>query len=283
MLFKAVYDSYEAIPDITVGDKKLNTYFELKNGKYVIKADAIEGAAEALNPGLADNRDRALTQLKTANDRVTELTGQLADAQRQAQNQNAPGSVVLGPEDAKTWKKYQDLGTPTELKKIKDEHHALVAQVEGVKLEGSLQKIAEDTGLNFEVLRDWKKTRNDVELIVKEVEVDGQKVKQLFGKVSKPNGDKVEVTEQDFDTLTSDMPAYMKTALTTVDDTAGGGEVKQPQQPSGVRLPVLNGGSANKGQKGSVKGDERLVDKFNKQRAEKPNPLKPAAATNAGS
>lgn len=281
--FKAVYDSFEAIPDLEINGHKLRSFFESKGGKWVLKAEAIEGAAEALNPGLADNRDRALTQLKAANDRVTELTGQLAEAQRSAANQNAPGSVVLSPEDARTWNKYQELGTPTELKRIKEEHPTLVAQVEGSKREAALQTLATETGLNFEVLRDWAKNRTDVELYSKEVERDGKKVKVLAGKVSRKVGDKTEVTEQDFDQLTGDMPSYMKAALTTAAAAGGAGDGKDKQETrpqGGVRLPALGGQSASAG-KGAGEG-KSLVDEFNAQRAKKPNPLKPAP-TNAGS
>lgn len=280
---QATYDSLEAIPEALRGE------FENKNGKWVIKADAVPGAAEVLNPGLAANRDRALDQYTREQQRATKLEGDLAQAQSELNNMRAPGSRILGSDDAKAYDGYVALGSVKDVKKIVDEHPKLVAQVEGVKLEGSLQKIAEEAGINFEVLKDWAKmdSAKNLEFFTKEVEIDNPdkagekiKVKQLAAKRSDEVNGKTEITEVSFDDLASALPSYMKDALTKTETGDESDKGKSAiQQGKGVRIPNL---SSTQNTTTAKDTDKRPVDQFNKEREAKVNPLMPAASKAAG-
>lgn len=281
MICQATYDSLEAIPEAFRGE------FEQRNGKWVLKADAVPGAAEILNPGLAANRDRAIDQARTRGERVTELEGQLATAQSELNAVRQPGSVVLSGDDAKAWSGYTALGALKDVKKIIEEHPTLVAQVEGQKKTSTLQQIADETGLNFEVLRDWAQGElgKGLEFFTKEVDgEDGKKVKVLAAKKSTETNGKVEVSELDFDAVTQSLPSYMKDGL--VRKAEGDGvATQQPTnngntQPKGVKMPNLGGGSTKAPENGG--GSKKPVDVFNARRAARPNPLKPASNT-AGS
>lgn len=267
MICQATYDSLDQIPEAFRGE------FEQKNGKWCLKADAIPGAAELLNPGLAENRDRALDQYKSELTKSQALQTELNQARSELSGLKQPGSTILSGEDAKAWQRYVKLGAVKDLETIAQQYPKLVAQVEGSKRIQHLQQIAQDTGLNFEVLKDWAnmESAQNIEFFTKEIDENGQKVKKLFGKRSNEVNGKTEVTEHSFDELAGSLPSYMRTALET------SGEEKKENQAApqkGVKVPVL--GSTKQAAPGQP--EERPVDKFNKERATRPNPLRPPAA-----
>lgn len=278
MICQSSYDSFEAIPEAMRGD------FENKNGKWVMKLDAIPGAAELLNPGLAANRDRALTQYTNEQTRAAGLETQLAQATAELNNIKSPGSRILGGDDAKAYDGYVALGSLKDVKKIVDDHPKLVAQVEGAAKETTIQKVAAETGVNPEVLKDWAnmESAKNLEFYAKEVEIDDPaggkdkvKVKQLYAKKSSVVDGKTEITDHSFDELTSNIPSYMKEALTKVETAEG--ETTNGQSAivanKGVQIPNLGSTRTT-----PVKTDDKKpVDTFNKARESKVNPLLPSA------
>jgi hypothetical protein len=113
VICKAIYDNETDVPATFKDD-----FMRRADSKWVMKDDAVPGAAELLNPGLAANRDRALQQKTTAEEskrtaeaRVSELEGQLNAARE-------PGGVILTKADTAVWTRFQKLGDVKEVEKI---------------------------------------------------------------------------------------------------------------------------------------------------------------------
>lgn len=269
---QAWYDSLEAIPEA------LRDEFEQSGARWRLKADAIPGAAELLNAGLAANRDRALTQYTNEQQKSQRLEADLSQAQAELNNIRQPGAVVLSGDDAKAWEAYTKLGTPKELKKIAEELPQLKAQVEGQTLAQSLQEIAEATGLNHEVLNEWATGKKGEGVTFLTKDQDGAKVPYVKVETKGDDG-KVQVQEHELTAYAEqNLPGWMFTALTTAADGKQV-EVKKPaQQPTGVKLP--NMGRAN-GKPAPPDKKETPAQKFQKQRDAVPSPFArkdPAAA-----
>lgn len=105
MICKAVYDTEAEVPAQFKAD-----FQQRADGKWVMKEDAVPGAAELLNPGLAANRDRALQQKATAETKAATAEAQAAEATRELERVRTPGGKVLTPEEAKEWEKFAGLG-----------------------------------------------------------------------------------------------------------------------------------------------------------------------------
>lgn len=113
MIAKAVYDNESEVPAAFKDD-----YTKRADGKWVMKDDAVPGAAELFNPGLAANRDRALTQKTAAEEAKRAAESRANELQQQLDAVRAPGSVVLSPTDAKVWERVQKLGDVKEVERI---------------------------------------------------------------------------------------------------------------------------------------------------------------------
>jgi hypothetical protein len=266
---QAWYDSLEAIPEA------LRDEFEQSGARWRLKADAIPGASELLNPGLAANRDRALTQYTNEQQKSQRLEADLSQAQTELNNIRQPGAVVLSGDDAKAWEAYTKLGTPKELKKIAEELPELKARVEGQALTQSLQEIAETTGLNHEVLSEWAtgKKGEGVTFLTKDGE-GGAKVPYVKIEAKGDDG-KVTVQEHELTAYAEEhLPGWMFTALTTAEDGKTVERQAAQQKPMGVLLPNL--GKAT-GKPAPAEKKERPADRFQKQRDAVPSPFAPKA------
>jgi hypothetical protein len=107
VICQAVYNTEAEVPAQFKAD-----FQQRADGKWVMKEDAVPGAAELLNPGLAANRDRALTQKATAETKAATAEARAAEAVRELEQVRAPGAKVLTPEQAKEWEKFAGLGIP---------------------------------------------------------------------------------------------------------------------------------------------------------------------------
>jgi hypothetical protein len=107
VICRAVYDTEAEIPDAFKAEFRKGT-----DGKFYLKDDAVPGAAEVLNTGLAANRDRALQQKATAETKAADAEARAAEATRALEAVRAPGAVVLTPEQKKEWDKFAALGVP---------------------------------------------------------------------------------------------------------------------------------------------------------------------------
>lgn len=296
MIFNnAVYDSLEAIPSAYPTTSPRDE-FELINGKWQLKADAIPGAAQALNPGLYANEQRAITQAKNRQDRINALESELSEAKNELSAVKAPGTVVLSQEDAKAWQKFQSIvskaGSLKDIEKTVEEYPKVIAKQKALERAEKIKSLASSLNLNGDVLADWANStaEGELEFLVKEVDVLDQKtgkqvkVNEGFVKVSRQVGDKVEVTEVPLvDHAKAALPEWKFNALTAVkseDGKAAGagagasnGSTRQPVI-GGVMLPA-GGGSAKAQGEG---GGEKLSKRFQAERDAVPNPFKPAAA-----
>lgn len=232
MLCKSVYDSKAEIPEFAQ-----NEFVQRPDGKWYLKEDAIPGAAEHLNPGLAANRDRALTQKAAADARADEAEKKARDAETQLSAVRAPGSVVLGPEDAKLWQRLTQLGdVKTTEKIVKEEYPKLKKESVERSRETAYHEAVEDlkhfgVNLNFEALRDLMthpqrgEGLNVERRLVEVTNGQGQKVKMNFPHIVKR--EPVAGRENEFtntatpllDFAQQNWPAWAVSAL-----TAGGGQ-----------------------------------------------------------
>lgn len=155
MICKAVYDNESDVPVQFKDD-----FHRRADGKWVLKDDAVPGAAELLNPGLAANRDRALTQKTAADEAKATAEARARELQQELDNVRAPGAVVLSPEDAKAWKAYQELGDVKTVKEIVKEKFPKLERESSLRAaETVYAQAAEDlkkfgVNLNVEVLAD---------------------------------------------------------------------------------------------------------------------------------
>lgn len=278
MICQATYDSYDAIPEA------FREEFELRDGVYVIKESAIPGAASALNPGLAGNRDRALGQLRSARARVTELETQVSTLQSEVETlrtaSSVPeGSVVLGEKDAKSWKKYTAMGTPQELEVKVNEHKDLSAKVARMNAQQEAAKLSTELGLNADVLSDWRNHPEEGSGIAgittkTEKDSEGNDVKVAYVTLEKEVDGKIRTEEVKLlDHAKSVLPDWKFKALTASSEDGdsgneGGGE-NEPSD-SGIRLPKMESGKKDPG-KGSDK--DSIFSRFQDERDSAPSPF----------
>lgn len=275
MICQSSYNSYDEIPEALRGE------FEQKGAKWVLKADAIPGVGALFNPALYENEQRAITQAKNRKEEVDRLTLRNQELERQVGAAHAPGSVVLGPDDAKLWNEYTPLGTPKDLKKMKARNEELEIKVGTAEMAEQIQKVVKDTGLNHEVLADWaggpdgKGHSFFTKDVTQNIQGKDTVVKVPFVKVETERNGKIEVTEHELLPYAKEkLPEWKYAALTAKPDGKGGAQpaaTAAPAATNGVRLPVL-GSAANKTTPGGG-GDKRPVDKFNEERASRPSPF----------
>lgn len=282
MICESSYDSKDKIPTQFVDE------FENVNGKWVLKSDAIPGAAELLNPGLASNRDSIRGELVTAKREKDEATRRADGLERELAASKQPGGRVLSEADAKSFDNFTKLGTYADVKKKIDEHKVFAEKIQSYDLEKAVSEVATAAGLNPEVLRDWAlhPTEGDgLQFFLKDETIKDAKgaetvVKKAYVKVSKKNGDSTEVSEHPIDTVATErLPKFKQEALKTQASTDDKGKSSQPVlNGGGIRVPDSSSASSSKGSGGE--GGERLADRYNKQRTSGVNPFAtPAAAT----
>ncbi len=283
MICQSTYDSLDQIPEA------FRDEFENKNGKYVLKADAIPGVGDLFNASIAANRDRAMDQLKAANTRKTELERQLQEAKDNSADALPPGSKVLSAEDAKAWERYTKLGAVKELEAIVAKIPELERKVQETELAASLA-IFKDSGLNNEVLTEWLATTKDAKLSaflkdgkVKDAKgniVDG-KIPMLKVETPEAGSNKVKVEEVELlPYAQTNLPAWKYQALITPApaQTGATGSTSTVAQPAPTGQPVIGqpatGGvllpsqsSASTGNGGGGSGEKKnYAQKFNQER-----------------
>lgn len=113
MICQAVYENETDVPATFKAD-----FTRRADGKWVMKDDAIPGAAELLNPGLAANRDRALQQKTAAEEAKRAAETRAGEFEQQLNAAREQGGVILSKTDAAVWQRFQKLGDVKEVEKI---------------------------------------------------------------------------------------------------------------------------------------------------------------------
>lgn len=271
MICQATYESLEAIPEA------LRDEFEQKNGKWQLKESAIPGVGPLFNAAVAANAQKAVDQVKVRNQRITDLETENLSLKEKLAVLDNPGHRALSKEDADAFDRYAKLGTPKEVESRISRLSELEEKVRHVELKEKIQKVATalpEVKLDPEVLSDWASGPEGagLEFFVKEASVTDDKGKKVtrevpFVKVEKKEGGKVEVTEHELLTYAkANLPEWKYNALLS------GGQASQAPQPRapGVRMPDLG---STKQSPGAEPQKEKAIDKFNKQRAGRPNPF----------
>lgn len=279
MICQATYDSLEAIPEALRGE------FESKDGKWVLKADAIPGVGPLFNPGLEANRNQIRGELVQEKAKVTDLTTRLNQAQEELAKSRQPGGRVLSPDDAKTFDEYTKLGAVKDVKQKVTGFEDLKKKVDAAELKDAIVKVAKEAGLNEEVLSDWASHPTEGEglsFFVKDVTEKDPKtgqdvvVKRGFVKKSVKKGEEVETSEHPIEDIAKErLPEFKQTALFT--DASGNGD-KRPAPSGGpvIRKPgvrVPDASSAGGGGTSGDSGNKRPVDRFNEERSKAPSPF----------
>ena len=209
---------YANLTDIPEWARQLYTQ---QGSEWVLKTDAIEGAAEYLNPNLAANRDAFRTEKENVQARLTQTQNELAAVQAQLSRVTTPGAVVLSADQAKLWQRYEALGKPAELETMKAQHGEMSGQLAQFKLMSDLEDVAKQTGLNPEALkRELPLNFPGVKLVVREVDVNQNgktvKQKQAYAQISQNVNGVNQLSEQPFLQYAKDqrMPDYVLNALT---------------------------------------------------------------------
>jgi hypothetical protein len=255
VICKAVYDNETEVPAAFKDD-----FTRRADGKWVMKDDAVPGAAELLNPGLAQNRDRALTQKTTAEEARRAAETRASELETQLNAAREPGGVILTKADAAVWARFLKLGDVKEVEKIvtvefprldaaaklSDRQKAWAGAVEALKPFG--------VTLNSEVLSDLMthpQRGEGLEIELRPTEVDngaGGRVTVNFPHVTK----RVPVTgkENEFtveavpllDYAQKEWPAWAFNALTTPPADPAGGGAAGGGQPGLIPLSTGGGG-----------------------------------------
>lgn len=270
MICQATYDSLDAIPEA------LRDEFEQVKGKWQLKVDAIPGVGPLFNSGLAANEQKAVDQAKRHRDKAKELQLLLDEAQDKLSAIDTPGHKILSGEDAKLFDSYVALGTPKEIETKLTDYESTSTKVRALETKETMSKISESAGLNAEVLTDWATSSEGTGLSfftrsVEQTDAKGVKttVDAPFVKIEKVVDGKTQVEEKELLPFAKEtLPTWKYEALTSAAVKDPKGSVSQ--NTSGVRLPNL--GSVSKAPEPKAEAT-RAVDKFNKQRADKPNPF----------
>lgn len=273
MICNAVYDNETDVPAAFKAD-----FHRRADGKWVMNDDAVPGAAEILNPGLAANRDRALQQKATADEQKRAADERARAAEAELANVRAPGAVVLSPEDAKAWKRFQELGDVKTVERIVKTDFPRLQQTESLRAqEVTFRQAAEDlkefgVNLNVEVLTDLMTHPQRGEGLTIErrlTEVDdgkGGKTKVNFPFVVKRvpvQGKENEFTNEAtplLDFAKTSWPSWASTALTSgaaAGGESGGDAGGSTGQAGGGFLPLgtgTSGGGAQAGGGGAAGG-----------------------------
>ncbi len=282
MLFNATYDSFDAIPEAYRAE------FEQVNGKWQLKADAIPGVGPLFNAGLAANEARAVSQVKTRNEKIKEQEQTINQLQDKLAVLDSPGNKVLSKADADSFDAYAALGTPTEIKAKLEKLPELEGKVTKFETSDALAQVAKANGLgdvklNPEVLTDWLGATKGITAFVKTEErqdTKGQKVNVdvPYLRIEETGADgKTTVSEKELLTFAKEkMPDWKYNALISGSAEAapagGKGNPAPANTGGGMKVPDL--GSAR--QQPAADGDtKRPVDKYNEQRAARPSPFAP--------
>jgi len=288
MICNATYDSLDAIPDNPTIN--LREEFHQVNGKWVLKDTAVPGVGPLFNSALAANEAKAVTQVKTRNDRITVLENENNTLKDKLSVHEQPGTVALSGNDAKLWEKYTTLGTPKEIEAKLKSLEELETKVTKFETSEGLSKITEAVALNSEVLSDWATSAEGKGLtfFVKDVESTDDKGNKVTTKVPmvkiEETGTDGKITLQEKELLPfakEKLPSWKYDALVTTTDDKGQKKVATTAAPAaqqrGVRLPDL--GNATKPTSGGTEKPSP-VERFNKERDSRPNPFAPKAVVN---
>lgn len=262
MICQAVYDNETDVPAAFKAD-----FTRRADGKWVMKDDAIPGAAELLNPGLASNRDRALQQKTAAEEGRRAAEQRASEFEQQLNAAREQGGVILNATDAKVWQRLTALGDVKTVERIVKEDFprlSAAAQLsERQKAWGAAAEALKPFGVNLNVealsdLMTHPQRGQGLEIELRPVEVDnGQngKVTVNFPFITK----RVPVTgkENEFtvdatpllDYAAREWPAWAVTAITsgaaeTGGGSTGGGAPAGGQQPGLLPLSTGAGGGA---------------------------------------
>lgn len=191
---------------------------------------------------------------------------QLREKARSLESRVAPeGAIFLAGADKDAWEAYKLLGDPATVKQGLDERGQFQGELDGLRRETILRRVAEVASYKFSILNDRDKAaRGDnrtLDYEIRDVEVDGVKKPAVF---VKENGTSQPI--EDF--ARAHWPDYI-----AVLQVGQGDGQQQTTTPTGTRYPSQNSGS-----NGSGGGDP--VAKFQQRQAEAAakvkNPLVPS-------
>ncbi len=206
----------------------------------------VDKIAEHLATVLNERRGERQTQ----RDEVSGLQAQIAELSKKVPSDSAS---VLTPEQAQLWKRYQELGTPDELTTIKTERDDFHTKYRHASRTAAIQQAAQTEGLNAAKLEKLlpRLISEDAAIEIREVDQQGQKVKQAF------------VTQGETATRLIDVPEVAEVIDALRTESQG---VRYPQQSGGTGEPVKN-------------MTQRFIEQRDQAAQAKANPLAPAKGT----
>lgn len=308
MFCKTTYPKFEDIPEFARND-----FEQAADSTWIMKQDAIEGAPAHFNAGLANNRDRALQQLKDANTARDAAQTRAQNAEAQLQQITGNGGMVLNAADSELWRKYTALGDLKTVETRLKEAETNAVKVSNFENEGKISQIAEKTGLNSAALKEWFEhpTRGaGYEPFYKEnvpVEIEENGVKKTVNKTvafvrkTQKINDVNTVTEHNLlEEAKTVLPDFQFAALTAANSNQTGNnggnganeanpfgaafqntavQTQNNAQPTGgVILPMIGGNGGQPSGGGSNQsggGQKSIADEFQAERDAKPSPFAP--------
>lgn len=134
------------------------------------QGSAILNGLQALLERNSNNASQVAQLLYTQNYDLREARRRLQQEVKDLQARIPDGAVVLTGDDVETWKSYQALGSPDDLKKLVDETPQLKKDLEVLRTQEKFRRLEDGTGVKGSVL---SKLGPDLEYKVKETTADG--------------------------------------------------------------------------------------------------------------
>jgi hypothetical protein len=244
MKWKPWYKSTEELPtDMPDEIKKL---YVSKNGRIEFDDSKFDGLDEHLNPGVASNKEKALTEAKEAKQTARDAEAAKKIAEDALAAVQKPGTKLITKDEADQLEAYQKLGPPADIEKGLKRKDELETEVEqGKKTEG-VRAICKEAGLDEEATTDFLNSSHGegLELFTKKEKGKDPKTKKdvdlvvPYVKVTDKSTGKDVITEHKFETYLTDKktPDYLTKAMfngtaAAAASTNGGGNKQIPVVP----------------------------------------------------
>ncbi len=288
------YPSFDKIPDFARAD-----FEQAADGTWRMKQDAITGAAEHFNAGLAANRDRFKQQKEAAEAARDAANTRANTAESSLANITGNGGRIISKEDAEAFENYRKLGDWKTLETQLNQAKTDSLELQNLKGEKGNKELAEKAGLNYQPINDWltrpteagvsyEPFTKDVEREVEEIQ-NGQTVKvkktvpvAFLRKTVDNNGTKTQSEVELLVEAKEKLPVYQYEAIIAKQADNQNGAVNQTGDNGGgqstqssVVLPMLGGGSGGNGGSGGIQQPTTPAAKFQAERDAVPNPFAP--------
>lgn len=246
--YKAFYAKEEDIPQFA----RDNNLYVSRNGRWEFDHGEFEDLEDLTSPGLAANRDALKNEKLGLQNTITAEKKRADDAEAELRKTQKPGTKIIDSKESAMLEKYQKLGSPEDLEKIKGEHTEFATKIKNIDSEKDIRKLCEDTGLNFEAVNDFVSSNRgtNVKLIAKDVKEKDDKgkeslVKRAFVTVEEDAGNgRFKTNEFELkEYAEKNLPGYVAKAMFEVGKEEPGKQTTTTTTTS-PRLPNLSGGKA---------------------------------------